>query len=150
MGEIQQMKAKVFLDTSILLDLFVSNRKSETAAFIMTAVKQNMIEAFVTTQSLLDAHYISHKSGVHYDDYVRLIKELRKYVNVGEIDMLDFDSAIEHYSGDLEDDAQYACALDACCDFFISNDKALLGRNDELTPMTVITPKEFVKKMLAD
>ena len=107
MGEIQQMKAKVFLDTNILLDLFVSNRKSETAAFIMTAVKQNMIEAFVTTQSLLDAHYISHKSGVHYDDYVRLIKELRKYVNVGEIDMLDFDSAIEHYSGDLEDDAQY-------------------------------------------
>lgn len=147
MGEVLQMKAKVFLDTNILLDLFVPQRKSDAAVLILTAVKQNKIEAFVTTQSLLDAHYISQKSGVGYPDYARLMKELRQYVNIGEIDILDFDFAIDHHTGDLEDDAQYACALDACCDYFITRDKDLLAHNSDLIPMTVVSPEEFLEAM---
>ncbi len=150
MGEVLQMKAKVFLDTNILLDLFVPQRKSEAAVLILTAVKQNKIEAFVTTQSLLDAHYISHKSGVEYSDYVRLIKELRQYVNIGEIDILNFDFAIDHHTGDVEDDAQYACAYDACCDYFITRDKDLLAHNSDLNPMTVVSPEDFLEAMQAD
>lgn len=147
MGEVLQMKAKVFLDTNILLDLFVPQRKSDAAVLILTAVKQNKIEAFVTTQSLIDVHYISHKAGVSFADYVRLMKELRQYVNIGEIDILEFDFAIDHHTGDLEDDAQYACALDACCDYFITRDKDLLAHNSDLIPMIVVGPEEFLAAM---
>lgn len=148
MGEVLQIKAKVFLDINILLDLLFPQRKSEAAVLILTAVKQNKLEAFVTTQSLLDAHYISHKSGVSYSDYIRLIKELRQYVNIGEIDMLDLDFAIDHHTGDLEDDAQYASALDACCDYFITRDKDLLAHNSDLIPMIVVSPEEFLEAIL--
>ena len=46
---------KVYLDTNILMDLLFSTRPHhEDAEFIFEMAKQRLIEAFVSTQSIID------------------------------------------------------------------------------------------------
>ena len=148
MGEVQEIRRKVFLDTNILLDLLMPIRGSKEAEYILSAVRKHYLEGYVTTQSLLDAWYIARRSGVTYEVFSGFVQELRKFINFGEIDPMHLDWAFEHYSGDLEDDAQYASAYDACCDYFLTRDIQLQKRNSELCPMTVITPEELLSQML--
>ena len=141
------MKQKVFLDTNIILDLLVSSRSTREVNCILSAVKQNLLEAQVSVQSLLDAYYTSEKYGIPFDTFRSFLSEIRRYVNWSTIDSLNLDWAMDNFTGDFEDDAQYACAYDGCCDYFITRDKLLLRRNTPLCPMTVISPEEFVARM---
>jgi len=142
------MKQKVFFDTNVLLDLLIPGRKSDSVMAILTAVKTHQLEGQITTQSILDAKYSSRKQGISFERFKVFYDDLRRFINFGEIDPMHLDWAFEHYSGDLEDDAQYASAYDACCDYFLTRDIQLQERNSELCPMTVITPEEFLSQML--
>ena len=75
-----------------------------------------------------------------------LIYTFAKIVGIDSIDCL---WAIDHYSGDFEDDMQYACAYNAVCDYFITRDKKLKQLNREQNPMKVISPEDFVAQMMA-
>jgi predicted nucleic acid-binding protein len=143
------MRQKVFFDTNVLLDLLLPGRKSVCVMAILTAVKTHKFEGQITTQSMLDAKYSSRKQGVTFEAFKAFYEELRRFINFGEIDPTHLDWAFEHYSGDLEDDAQYASAYDACCDYFLTRDTQLQKRNSDLCPMTVITPEEFLSRMMA-
>ena len=114
---------------------------------ILSAVKQNLLEAQVSVQSLLDAYYTSEKYGIPFDIFRSFLSEIRRYMNWGTIDSLDLDWAMDNFTGDFEDDAQYACAYDGCCDYFITRDTKLLKRNTSGCPMKVISPEEFVARM---
>ena len=142
------MTQKVFFDTNVLLDLLLPERKSACVAAILSAVKMHKFEGQISTQSILDAKYSSRKQGIPFEWFKAFYEELRRFINFGEIDPMHLDWAFEHYSGDLEDDAQYASAYDACCDYFLTRDIQLQERNSELCPMTVITPEEFLSQML--
>jgi len=143
----KQMRDKVFLDTNVVLDLLLPERNSYYVSAILTAIKQHRLEGQMSTQSILDAKYASRKQQVSQEDFAAFYQDLRRYINFGSVDPQDVDWAFEHYSGDLEDDAQYASAYDACCDFFITRDRKLQERNTPMCPMTVITPEEFVARM---
>jgi len=141
------MRPKVFLDTNVILDLIVSERSTKEVNCIFSAIKMHLIEAQVSVQSLLDAYYVSTKDKVPFEAFKAFLSEIRRYVNWSSVDGIDLDWAMNNYTGDLEDDAQYACAYDGCCDFFITRDKKLLNRNAPGCPMRVMSPEVFVSQM---
>lgn len=142
------MKIKAFLDTNVLLDVIIGNRSSSPASvLIMEAVKKNLIETAVSTQSILDTAY-SLRGQVQQGEFYRFAEWLTNYTNVDYISTFDIKNAIREDSGDFEDDTQVSCALDTCCDVFVTSDKKLRkhyeGRYELLQFMS---PEEFVCKL---
>ncbi len=82
-----------------------------------------------------------------FEVFKSVLQQLRTFTKILSIEELDLLWAIEHHSGDFEDDAQYASAYNGVCDYFITRDKALLEQNSPLCPMTVISPSDFVAAM---
>ena len=141
------MRTKVYFDTNILMDMVLIARDPEgKACSILTAVKNGRLEAQVSTQSLFDVYYSARKLGVGHAAIMSFIEDICQYVNISGIDTMALHWAMDNYSGDFEDDAQYACAYDGCCDFFITRDKTQLKRNGS-SPMIIISPEDFVAGM---
>ena len=141
------MRTKVFLDTNILMDLMVPNRPfTKESMMVLAAVQSHMVEAQVSTQSIIDCAYSSRKAGVKLQDFTAFIRELEQYVNIGYVDSFDLDLAMAEPNGDLEDDAQFSCAYRSCCDFFLTNDRGLLERPENAN-LKVMTPQAFVAEM---
>ena len=112
-------------------------------------VKRQTLEAQVTTQSIIDTVYIAHRQGAAFEKVESLINEIRQYVNIGHIDSFSIKWALEHHSGDFEDDAQYDAAYTSGCDFYLTRDKGILSRTENANVMKAITPEDFVDQMMA-
>ena len=141
-------KVKVAIDTNVLLDVLLETRPGHhLAQQVISAAEAGLFKAQISTQSILDAAYSARKGGVEYPTFKNILNGLRSFVEITAIDWLDLSWATEHYTGDLEDDAQYASAYNACCDYFITRDKALFCHNSPDNPMTVLTPEDFIASM---
>lgn len=142
---------KVFLDTNIVMDWCGKARPGNPfAKTILSSSAPDTYEIYISTQSIVDSAYSLRKLGVPYEEFSELFRTLRTLVHIVGIDELDMLWALEHNSGDFEDDMQYACACNNVCDYFVTRDKALFSLNDPLCPMTVISPEEFVAAMWED
>ena len=140
---------KVFIDTNILLDWMLNDRPcKEECEAILSAAKHNFFKLVVTTQSIIDAHYTTRKEGLDYASFEKSVNHLRTFAEISAVDWIDLSWALSHYSGDFEDDAQYASAYNAVCDFFITRDKKVMELNNQFNPMTVISPEDFVSRMM--
>ena len=141
---------KIYIDTNVLLDWIIGGRplKQQSEA-ILSAAKSKAFKLLVSTQSIIDAHYSARKMGVDYDSFVKYLNHLLLFAEIKAIDWIDLSWAMTNHSEDLEDDAQYASAYNASCDFFITGDKKLLLKNGEYNPMKVISPEDFVAQMMA-
>lgn len=145
------MKLKVFLDTNVLLDALLDNRPGAVFSLaVLTMVKNNMLEAEVTTQSIVDAEYISHHYGTPRERFTAFIKEISRYVNMDYIDATNIRWALEHSGGDFEDDAQYSSAFSWVCDYYLTWDKEMLKRTEFGNVLTVMTPKDFMAIVTAE
>lgn len=141
---------KVFLDTNILMDWYQKDRPGNALAMaIISASGENTYNLVVSTQSIIDSAYSLRKTGVTYEAFADMLSILRSRVRIVGIDEIDLLWAMDHYSGDFEDDMQYASAYNAVCDYFITRDKKLLRHNSKLCPMTVIFPDDFVSMMIS-
>ena len=142
------MKIKAFLDTNVLLDVIIGNRSSSPASvLIMEAVKKNLIETAVSTQSILDTAY-SLRGQIQQGEFYRFAEWLINYTNVDYISTFDIKNAIREDSGDFEDDTQVSRALDACCDVFVTGDKKLRKHYEEKHELLqFMSPEEFVCKL---
>ena len=139
---------KVFLDTNILMDWYQAERPGNVLAkTILSAAGKDTYDILLSTQSIVDGSYSLKKLGVSYQEFSGSLRHLRVVAHVIGIDELDMLWALEHDSGDFEDDMQYACAYNNNCDYFITRDKELFKLNDPLCPMTVISPEKFVAAM---
>ena len=144
------MKIKAFLDTNVLLDLFLEGRKSTPASnAIVQAVFDGNIEAVITTQSLLDAYYVYHDAqNGQWELFSNLVNKVLNYANVDPLETFDLRWASQHFSGDFEDDAQLSKALDTCCDVFVTNDRKLRERQSGKHELLLfMSPEEFLTKM---
>lgn len=142
---------KAFIDTNVLLDLILESRpENPVANKLFSAAGSGLFECFLSTQSIIDANYTVRKCGMSFETFKSILQQLRTVVKILAIDELDMLWAVEHHSGDFEDDAQYASAYNGVCDFFITRDQALLKLNSPICPMTVITPSDFVAAMEAE
>ncbi len=144
-------KAKIFIDTNILLDWLLPQRgHRQESEEVLSLARKGHFKTLISTQSILDAAFSARKGGVDYPTFENILNGLRSFVEITAIDWLDLSWATEHYTGDLEDDAQYASAYNACCDYFITRDKALFSHNAPDNPMTVLTPEDFIASMTSD
>ena len=144
------MKIKAFLDTNVILDLFLEGRKSTPASnAIFQAVFDGKIEAVITTQSLLDAYYIyCDAQNGEWNLFLNLVNRILNYVNVDAIQTFDLRWAGQHFSGDFEDDAQLSRALDTCCDVYVTNDKKFRARHSVGHEfLQFMSPDEFLARM---
>lgn len=137
------MKTKVFLDTNILLDLMISGRDSDSSIAIFRDVKDHLLEAQISTQSILDASYCARRAGVPFETFRLIIQDLLRDVNLGAIDSFDISWAFDNPSGDFEDDAQISSAINGTCYYFITHDKSQIGRKLPV-PMKIVSPEDFV------
>lgn len=139
---------KAFIDTNILLDWLLSARPAKPQAEkIISASRIGLFDIYISTQSIIDAYYSAVKEGIRFVDFKPKLQSLRAFVKILAIDELDLLWAMEHHTGDLEDDAQWASAYNNVCDYFITRDKALLAFNTSNYPLKVISPEDFVKAM---
>ena len=141
------MKIKVYIDTNVLLDFIQLRKDYREAETIISAARSGLFDAYISTQSIIDAAYISKKDGMPFHIFRQSIQSLVAFVGVLSIDWLDLAWAVEHHSGDFEDDAQFSSAYSNVCDYFITRDIGLLKLNLSDYPMMVISPEDFVKAM---
>ena len=142
---------RVFIDTNVLIDTLIPGRTSaEASACIFKLIRTTSMEGWMTTQSIIDAAYITAKSP-GYDDkrFRQVIGDLLSYVNVGGIGYFDLEYAINATEiDDIEDCAQAFFADYNNCDIIISGDKDFRIPN-KMEPTPVMTPKAFLDRLRA-
>lgn len=138
---------KVFIDTNILIDFFLPERKDyEIAAEVFTMILDGSFEAAISTQSILDTIYVCQKS--KNADMVSMrskMSSLTLRTNIGQIDSFEIRDALENQNPDIEDNAQISFAYDQVCDIFLTNDRKILSRKLP-EPMIAMTPSDFVDR----
>ena len=137
---------RAFLDTNILIDYLEEGRPSARASSIIWETARNhKIEAFVTTQSILDMFYVVSDTHKDREAVYQFIWWMLNHINVESVCAPHILTALRSSHTDFEDNAQIACADMKGCDVFITNDRKILNRTD-LQPMLVMTPEQFVEK----
>lgn len=142
------MSVKAFIDTNVLLDWLLEERPEKPVAkLLFSAASAGYFEACISTQSIIDAAYSAHKNGIYFIDFKPKLQSLRSFIKILAIDELDLCWAMEHHTGDLEDDAQWASAYNNVCDYFITRDQKILSFNTSHCPIKAISPTAFVTAM---
>lgn len=138
---------RVFFDTNVILDVLIPSRpSSKYSIVIFEALRQHIISAGVSTQSIVDAAYVSSRAGVNDDYFKRFVKELYKISVFEYLDSFDMIKAADSSSRDFEDEAQFAHASSGEFDALITSDK-IMKKHSEVPGFLVFTPEEFVAKM---
>ena len=132
---------KAFLDTNILLDFLIPERRSPEVAIIFQAARDHLFEVQVTTQSLVDCAYIASRCGIAPESFRRFAGWVVDHFNVEAVSSFQIRDALADPDHDFEDNVQAASAWDGCCDVIITRD-----RHFPATPsIPVLTAGEFVQ-----
>ena len=132
---------KAFLDTNVLLDLFMKSRLGHEAAMaILQVVRSGDISACMTTQSIIDAAYIQtqrcNAPTTAFKEGIRLLSGIMEILPILPEDIAWANqSPIE----DFEDAAQLACAQRSGCDVIVTSDK----KYKDYTDITLFDPLEL-------
>lgn len=141
-----ELKTKVFLDTNVLVDVLMDESRPSyvSSAGIFQLARQHKMEAFLTTQSVIDASYITSKTPGKRSEFFREeILKLLKYINVEYIDTFDIRDAIKIGGNDFEDDVLFAHAESKGVDVLVTSDRKLISSHPA-TDMLVMTPEDFM------
>jgi len=140
-----ERRIKVFIDTNVLVDYFQEDRVGHaTATELFYLVYNSLVEAAISTQSILDAAYVCRRHPA-YD--ASLFREsalfMLGHTNSSYIDTFDLKTALCDPDPDIEDSAQIAFAYSQRCDIVVTHDNRLLSR-DVPSPIQVMSPENFV------
>ena len=135
---------RIFLDTNVLLDFVQDGRPgNDTAKVLFQLLRNNDMEPYVTTQSIIDLVYIA--ANIDRGKTMRFVNYLLSVFNVRPIDCMDLRFALNSGHPDFEDSAQIVRALDEECDIFLTSDEGIIKRN--VAPMLVMTPEQFIYRL---
>ena len=137
---------KIFLDTNVILDLYIPGREGKAAARSLLDLKESAgsdLRLYLSFLSVADIAYVLRK---HYDKtrMKEIIRELLHFCNVLPMSDISIFDALDSSCPDFEDALQLSCAEIKECDFLLtSNLRHLHGE----TWMTVLTPSQFLEKL---
>jgi predicted nucleic acid-binding protein len=138
----------VFLDTDVILDLFIEREPHHSVAlrfFSYLQVHADSIQAYTSPVVIANVGYILGKA--RSESYaVQKIKGLRDFVRVLPMTEAEVDRAIQRPGDDFEDSLQYHCATASAV-------KIIVTRNgdDFLTEgVEALEPDEFMKMNLSE
>ena len=137
---------KIFLDTNVILDLFIPGREGKAAARSLLDLKEtlgNDIRLFISFLSVADIAYVLRK---HYDRIrmKEILRELLHFCDVLSMSDLSIFDALDSPCPDFEDALQLSCAEIKECDFLLTSNLRHFQGN---TWMTVLTPAQFLEKL---
>ena len=133
----------VFIDTDVILDLFIEREPHHTVAlrfFSYLQVHGDSIQAYTSPVVIANVAYILAKA--RSESYaIQKIKGLRDFVRVLPMSEAEVDQAIHRPGDDFEDSLQYHCAIASAV-------KIIVTRNgdDFLTEgVQTLEPEELIK-----
>ena len=107
---------------------------------IIRVADAGYVEAVITTQSIIDAHYvIVNITKTPKQEFLTALAEIMSSVKVASISEENIRSAMAGSISDFDDASQIACAEALGCDCIISSDKKMKRDSN----ITVYTPTEF-------
>ena len=134
---------RVYLDTNILIDLLDTNRvHHEDATYIFEMAKEGRLEAFLSSQSVLDTIYTYRKAADPAMLRASLLA-ITQFIHIAPIGLTEISKALQSEEPDIEDAAQAITADSQFCHLIISNDKGFPYYPKDW-PITVMSSKVFV------
>ena len=137
---------KIFLDTHVILDLYIPGREGKAAARALLDLKASAgddIRLYISFLSVADIAYVLRK---HFgkERLKELIRVLLHFCDV--LPMSDFSifDALESPCPDFEDALQISCAEMKECDFLLSSNLRHFQGN---TWITVLSAEQFIKAL---
>ena len=143
------VKQRIFFDTNVLVDVLVGNTRPSynPSMRLFQAAREGLFEAYITTQSIIDAEFISHRSpGSGTPDFHRKMLYIMSFVNITQIDGISIREALKNPSGDFEDDAQFAQADGDGYDVIVTSDRRFLTRKSDNGPL-FLSSEELIARM---
>ena len=143
------VKQRVFFDTNVLVDVLKGDARPSYSASLklFQAAREGLFEAFLTTQSIIDSEFISHRSpGSENPNFHKKMLYIMSFVNITQIDSLSIREALKNPTGDFEDDAQFAQADGEGYDIIVTSDRRFLSRRTDDGPL-FLTPEELIERM---
>ncbi len=137
---------KIFLDTNVILDLYIPGREGKAAAQSLLDLKESAgddIRLYISFLSVANIAYVLRK---HFgkEQLKELIRELLHFCDVLSMSDISIFEALDASCPDFEDALQITCAEIKECDFLLSSNLRHFQGN---TWMTVLTPAQFLSKL---
>lgn len=136
------MKPKVFLDTNILLDLFLERPGFEDAARVLQAGEDGRIELFCSFLTMANLAFILRKT-VPSARLVPSLWQIRSLMKVLPMDDAQLSEACQIDGRDFEDILQAVCAQKGGCTHIVTRNAA----DFSFSPLTVCTPEELLSQL---
>ncbi|MCD8120342.1 MAG: PIN domain-containing protein [Lachnospiraceae bacterium] len=131
---------KVVFDSNVLLDAIGGRADYEVAQNLFLAVAQEMMEGYVTANSVTDIYYISKKI-LGDADARTAIRNLIALFDVIPIDGEICENALDLSMSDFEDAIVSVCASDVDADYIVTRDDGFLKA--EGNTVTAINPYDL-------
>jgi len=112
----------IFLDTNILLDLFLERDQGEAKQMIDSALYNNSASMYISDISIINTYYILNKYASKANA-LSAVKLLLKYCYFAEISLKIINQAASSDFSDFEDAVQYYCAMSINSKYIITNNK---------------------------
>lgn len=137
---------KIFLDTNVILDLYIPGREGKAAARALLDLKESAgddIRLYISFLSVADIAYVLRK---HFgkERLKELIRELLHFCDVLPMSDSSIYDALESPCPDFEDALQISCAEMKECDFLLSSNLRHFQGN---TWITVLSAEQFIKAL---
>lgn len=137
---------KIFLDTHVILDLYIPGREGKAAARALLDLKASAgddIRLYISFLSVADIAYVLRK---HFgkERLKEQIRELLHFCDVLPMSDSSIYDALESPCPDFEDALQISCAEMKECDFLLSSNLRHFQGN---TWITVLSAEQFIKAL---
>ena len=139
---------KALLDTNILLDYLIEDRKSHVCAIEIFALAEvGAFRGVISIQSILDAAYVYvKKDKARLRAFQAFIQDLSMTFAITEPDRQSLYLASKHATTDLEDAILSACARQNNCAFIVTRDEQF----DNPMRIPAIQPEAFRDSFLKE
>lgn len=135
---------KVFLDTNVILDSVLIRDNYLSAAAILTASDNKVIDCYASFLTVANAAY-TLKKGKTAKDMRNLLKDAFDGITILPMDNDQLRQAYEVEAPDFEDVLQYECAKAAKCDMIVTSNTKHFKFIDDIDVMSTIDFAESFK-----
>ncbi len=135
---------KVFLDTNVILDSVLIRDNYLSAAAILTASDNKVIDCYASFLTVANAAY-TLKKGKTAKEMRNLLKDAFDGITILPMDNDQLRQAYEVEAPDFEDVLQYECAKAAKCDMIVTSNTKHFKFIDDIDVMSTIDFAESFK-----
>jgi predicted nucleic acid-binding protein len=133
---------KLFLDTNLVLDMFLNRDNGEAKTVFHTAATQQGIKTYLNDISLMNAYYIltKYSNKTHALEAVKVLRAHSRLVSTNETIIDLATESMENLFSDFEDAVQFYCAKSVFADFILTRNKKDFTASD----ITVLSAGEWL------